>query len=378
MTGTKPYVLRMSPRGAKDYWPELDGLRALSALAVLLYHSRPLPVGRQGFVGVDVFFVLSGFLITRLLLIEHASDGTIRLRRFFARRALRLYPALVAVCGFTAALSLVYRDRAEALLAAAATAATYTSNVWILSGRDALVLAHTWTLALEAQFYLVWPVIVLVALSWRRRMTLWLATLGLALLVFFPAGGSFGWVQKSYGYALGLAVGCAVAFYLDRRPDGWRPGRGWRAAAGAGAVGLAITALGPGALPTAWFDGWFRLASLMAAPLVLVVVSGPVPRPWRALATPPLVWLGHRSYSFYLWHLPVVHGVADVARGTPSALRLLIAGPVSVAVAALSYRFVERPFLRRKHRLHATPANAEIAEVPAPSELSSTGSLSRA
>src|SRR4051812_6768605 len=164
-TNTDPGQTRLA---GPTRWPGLDGLRGCAVIAVVLFH---LDVLVNGFLGVDVFFVLSGFLITTLVLAEHERTGTVSLRRFFLRRSLRLYPPVLVTVVFFLAVAVGARAFAGRFIVAdvlhdAGVAVLYVAN---LSSMPSGLLDHTWTLALEEQFYLVWPALLLVALKCRGR-----------------------------------------------------------------------------------------------------------------------------------------------------------------------------------------------------------------
>src|SRR6478735_9056626 len=158
-------VVNRADEGIRSYLSGLDGLRCLAVLAVVVYHADPR-LAPNGYVGVDIFFVLSGFLITRILLSENDATGRIRLSSFYLRRFLRLYPALFTVCFVVAMLAVVTGRNTASVLGESAYALIYVSNIhYDLWGSSSTLLFHTWTLALEEQFYLVWPPLLLLALA---------------------------------------------------------------------------------------------------------------------------------------------------------------------------------------------------------------------
>jgi peptidoglycan/LPS O-acetylase OafA/YrhL len=357
--------------------PELDGLRGLAVLSVMAVHtpqfSRYVP---GGFLGVDLFLVLSGFLITCLLVEEHARRGSIRLRLFYARRALRLLPALWVLLGALALLAL-YSDvpwaaqispktifRGELLVLCAAGNWAWLFRV------DLFVLSHAWTLGLEEQFYLLWPPLLALLLSRRvrrRRVILLVA----ACILVVAALRTVLW-QRFVGlrYSLitssmatradALLVGCLVGLLacwncLPRR-GGW----GHLALQAAGLASLLPLAylwvhVQPGA--ASLYFGGFTLTAAACALLLAAAVSDPPRLVSRLLGAPPLAGLGRLAYGLYLWHFPVfgllshfVHKVwPSYYPGTRVDLALKFA--VSFAAALLSFYCVERPFLRWKARL---------------------------
>ena len=347
----------------------LDGLRALAIVAVLVYHLNAswLP---GGFLGVDVFFVVSGFLITTLLVREHESTGRVRLSQFWVRRARRLLPALV-LCVVTSVL--IARAVSQDLLVDIGReilgALTFSTNwVEITAGTSYFdqtapqLFMNFWSLAVEEQFYLVWPLLTLALLAVSSRVRVGAAVavgLGSSLLMaalFSP--GSDG-TRVYYGtdtHVMGLMAGAALAFAWasPRLAPRVAPSRWGRF--GPYAVPLALLVLlAEMALldeQSTWtFRGGILLASLATAVLVMGVVErrpgGPRPVA-RVMRHPALGWVGARSYSVYLWHWPVILLVAldnPSAPGTVShLLTRLWCVLVTVALADLTFRFVETPF----------------------------------
>jgi peptidoglycan/LPS O-acetylase OafA/YrhL len=344
--------------------PAIDGLRAVAVTAVLLYH-LPEAWLPGGFLGVDVFFVISGFLITSILTAEAQRTGRIGLGHFWLRRARRLLPALFCMLVVVVAVSAIFARDALSLLASDLPAVFgYFTNWWLIFhhvsyfqsvGRPPLVL-HLWSLAVEEQFYLVWPVITFLIVRRSGRTTLigWVALVGaiassLWMAVLFQASGDpsrvyFGTDSHAGGLLLGAAL--AIAF------PPWNRSSAVRASASRflGAVGIA-SFIGLVALMTSLnqfgtftYRGGIQLATVLTA-VIILVVTHPALRSARILATPTLQWIGKRSYAIYLWHWPIFELTRpdiDVSfSGWPlTVFRLLI-----VAVASdLSYRFVEQPF----------------------------------
>lgn len=326
-------------------WAGLDGLRAVAVVAVVGFHADHA-VG-NGYLGVDVFFVLSGFLITTLVLGELSRTGALDVRAFFRRRALRLFPALVTVCVLVAAGAVVTHRQVGQVVGGAVASVLYVNNLWLYSGHPTPLLEHTWTLALEWQFYLVWPVVL--AVLHRRRVSL--GVVGGALAAGWVVASlaatlsDVGPVLGTYVRGSALVLGCAAAFLA--RGAGWAR-RLVAALAPSAALGLLLLLLAPTTW-TAWSGGLnASLVAVLTVPVVLAL-TGDGPR-WlsTAMSARPLVWLGERSYGLYLWHFPILSlAINQVGDRVPLPVRLLAAVLLAVLVAAASYRWVEQPFLRR-------------------------------
>ena len=342
--------------------PALDGLRGLAVLAVLFYHANGALTG--GYLGVDLFFVLSGFLITSLLLGEHRRKGRIDLKAFWIRRARRLFPALLLLmvaialyARFVAAPRELGGIRADALATLGYVANWHTifanKSYWDLFVSPS-PLEHTWSLAIEEQFYVVWPVVVaLVLRRHTRRSVLVLAVALTALsmaamaLLFTRSGASRAYLGTDVR-ASGILAGAALAAVI---PSGVSLGN--KAIRALDGLGL-VAALGLGAA-WVWLDGQdpllyrggFWLTELAALVLIVCGAAGPRSLAARALSLRPLTYLGKVSYGVYLWHWPLnlvltaerihVHGV------WLHVLRFA----ATMAVAAASYRFYEQPIRTR-------------------------------
>ena len=345
------------PSERTDFRPDIEGIRAVAILLVVGFHAGIRSLA-GGFVGVDVFFVLSGFLITSLLSREVAAAGDVDLQRFYARRARRLLPALLVVLVATIAISLwIYAPIDQPMIASDGRAvALHYGNV--LFARNAVnyhassgnPFLHTWSLAVEEQFYLIWP--LLFAFVGRtygasgatpRRLINWIAVVGALSFVgsLWLTGVSqpwafFGMPTRIWEFALG---GVAALALTDR-------------AAASERVGFALQGLGLAAI--AFATGLFHealpypgfAALLPAAGAVALISGGAIARSSvisKALSTAPLRWLGRMSYSWYLWHWPLVGlgAVLDwrIGVGGKIAWSLLALG-----LAALTHRFVEEPF----------------------------------
>ncbi|WP_161965078.1 acyltransferase family protein [Ornithinimicrobium cerasi] len=353
--------------------PGLDGLRAIAVAAVLVYHLVPgaLP---GGFLGVDVFFVVSGFLITTLLARELADHGRLDLPSFWRRRARRLVPPLlIVVLVSVTAARFVGGDLLVGIGRQTVGALTFTTN-WLELAAGASYFASTspilfvnfWSLAVEEQFYLLWPLTLVLALALTRttrQRVLAVAGIGVASAVAMavladPGGDS---TRAYYGtdtHLMGLMGGAALA--LAWADPGNRAGlrtplwRRWRGYAVLGALAVLLAQMRwMGEDSPLTFRGGILLASL--ATVVLVAGLLEADGPWRRLMQlAPLRWLGERSYGIYLWHWPVIVILAAVfpyAPGTATAAVVITSALLlTLTLAELSFRLVERPVRRRGMR----------------------------
>lgn len=345
---------RPSAPDSLTYRPDIDGLRAIAVIPVVLYHFR-VPGFGGGFVGVDVFFVISGFLITSLLFGELGA-GEFSILRFYERRARRIFPALFTVMAASLAAGIAVFFPRDLLRLAESTAATalFVSNFdfWLQSGyfdvgADLKPLLHTWSLAVEEQFYVVFPAL-LYLMHTRKRASLLLLVSALAVTSF----GLGVWAVNQYPSA---------AFYLA-------PYRTWELMLGA------ILALGEFPMPKwPWVGDLLSVLGLVGIAWAVFCFTSQTPFPGlsalfpclgaaalvfagrreggtvqRILATRPLVFVGLVSYSFYLWHWPI-HVFANYVFGSSPGITLTSALILlSFGLAVLSWRYIERPFRQRQ------------------------------
>jgi peptidoglycan/LPS O-acetylase OafA/YrhL len=341
----------------------LDGLRALAVAAVVVYHidDRVLP---GGFLGVDVFFVLSGYLVTTLLVREHARSGSIGLRAFWGRRARRLWAAAWIVLAFVAVAGLwdVWGPDRQAVLPGEIFAAVaHIENYWLLSHGGYLQqfaapspVRHFWSLAVEEQFYFFWPLVMVGGLALAARLgrrAMW------AVLVLIGAASitvaQFVSPERAYlGTAsrmIALVVGALLAWWWSSTPLAAPRRIGLRRAVVVWAA-LGVVVLVAGALVLHPYDevmarGGFLTVALAAAGLVgLAVIPG---RFAAAMAVPPLVWIGRRSYGIYLLHWPLI--VAMGPGRSPWVVAAVVV-PLAVGGAAVLHNLVEVPLILRRRQ----------------------------
>jgi peptidoglycan/LPS O-acetylase OafA/YrhL len=346
--------------------PDVEGLRAVAVGAVLLYHAG-VPFAPGGYVGVDVFFVISGFLITGLLVRELESTGTVSLARFYSRRAKRLLPLTVVVLGVVVLLSWLLFDpvRMDEVSLGVVASGLYVMN-WLLAARatdyfaaglEASPVQHFWTLAVEEQFYLLWPAVLLVAAWWSRRKGLGLRPV---LMVAFAAIA-----VSSLSYSVYSTESQAGAAYFSTFTRGWELALGGMLAlvpvsrlgnVPRGLAGLvAWVGLGAVAFSTVRFNddtlfpGYAALVPTLGTAAVIAAgfatTSGMTPAgAARLLTLGPVRHVGRLSYSWYLWHWPPLVFAATLW-GSLSPLQGTAVLAISYFPALLTNRLVEKPFL---------------------------------
>lgn len=350
----------------------LDGLRAVAVLAVLAYHLLP-KVLPGGFIGVDIFFVISGFLITSLLLTEHAQTGRIKLRQFWLRRAKRLLPALLTVIGIAAAVALFVRGDILVGLGRQIFGALTFSNNWVevatganyFDADNTRLFTNFWSLAVEEQFYVVWPFVLIIFLSlkWLRdrpKIGMYMC-LGFALasalvmvMLFIQTNAT----RVYYGtdtHLFGLMIGAALAFWARSRVTDttlrrlyqpfWSLARQkltQRLGLAAGVGLLVLMILMSTDAPFVYYGG-LLLASLLTAAVIVATISKRLFLQ-KVLSLAPLEWIGARSYGIYLWHWPIWVLLSHALPiGSPWWTVPTLTTILTIVCATLSYRYIEMP-----------------------------------
>jgi peptidoglycan/LPS O-acetylase OafA/YrhL len=354
----RPEAASAAPAGpfVLGYLPALDGLRAVAILMVVAYHDHRL---RGGFLGVDVFFALSGFLITSILLEERRRTGIMHLGRFYARRFLRLAPALLVFVALVFGVNrwLWPEIFGEILPRWPAVAALYVTNLVIAYGREYPLgpFSICWSLGQEEQFYLLWPLVLRTLLrsgttQLRLAFLLLVPICGAAVirLSLVATGGADPdlWLRVYFGpdaRADVILFGCALALFVDARGLPRTPSavRWAGAAAVLGILALAALAARSDILDLVRSPMLFTVTAAASTALVL----GTLAVPWlrTVLAWPVLVWIGKLSYSLYLWHEIGLYLGRDIG--------LVATYLLPLGLAAASHYAVERPFLKLKKRL---------------------------
>jgi len=348
-----------------QYRPALDGLRALAILPVLLYHADAT-FATGGFLGVDLFFVLSGYLITSLLVIEARREGAIFLRGFWLRRARRLFPALLVTLLLVSlyAASLASANELARIRADGISTLGYVANWWYIYGGESYFdrfnspspLRHTWSLGIEEQWYIFWP-IVLAMLFRRHNAGLTGLALGSAIGALFSLflmaaifDPEIDPARVYYGtdtHAHGLLGGAALAFVLAR------PSGRWLSPLLPGALGLVGAVVFFGLVigvndATPWmYRGGFGLAAVASASMILACVRPETSIFKAVLSLKPLVYIGRISYGLYLYHWPIYVLLLPERVGFEGARLMLLCIVLTFAVAIVSFHCIEMPVRRR-------------------------------
>ncbi len=335
-----------------QYRKEIDGLRAVAVLPVILFHAG-FSIFRGGFVGVDVFFVISGYLITSIL-INDIQQGQFSIARFYERRARRILPALFLVLFVCLPFAWMWmapmalQDFAQSLIAVVFFASNilfWSEEGYFAPAAELKPLLHTWSLAVEEQYYLLFPLFLFVMWRFGRNRTFWsivvIATLSLVL-------SEWGWRHKpSANFYLAptraweLLVGSLAAFYSVDRPQ--------RSNNFLSAFGLALILFSIFVYDTGTpFPSIYALVPVGGAALIILFAGH---QTWtaRLLSAPPFLWVGVISYSAYLWHQPLFAFARLHSATEPPKVEMLGLAVASLLLAWASWRWVETPFRRRKY-----------------------------
>jgi peptidoglycan/LPS O-acetylase OafA/YrhL len=362
---------------------DIQGLRAIAVALVLLSHGGVAGF-EGGFIGVDVFFVLSGYLITGLLIEESLSTGSIRYGQFLARRLRRLLPAMLVMLLVVLVVASIVLTAFEMRMQARSFpyAATWISNFFFaFVERDYFValqendlFLHTWSLGVEEQFYLLWPWLVLLLAGFKAtdarrpaRGRAIVAALAVICAVSFavcvlltekvPLLAFYMMPARIWQFALGAVVYVGLHIASDPERLAASPRVGLTAAAAGALLVLGAATLLDGEIS---YPGWYALAPSVGAALIIAGgTAGELNAVTRLLGKQPMVWVGDRSYSIYLWHWPVliVGGSLGIARSFAGLVALV---SLTLALAALSYRYIERPFWKGRYR-NAAPRRVMLA-----------------
>lgn len=360
-----------------NYRPDIDGLRAVAVLAVIFFHAFP-EVIRGGFVGVDIFFVISGYLITRILL-NNLLDGTLNLRDFYIRRVFRIFPALILVLASTVIFGSIalYPNEFKELGKHIAAGAAFLSNFffWHESGYfdkagETKPLLHLWSLGIEEQYYILWP--LLLYLAWSNRLKFWIAISAIGLVsfcisVYLVSTDSTQAFYAPWSRFWELLIGSSLAYFHYRNTDiqnkttkghliiasdhplvskfVYLTSDNYRSLFGGALIIVAVIMISKG---TRFPGSWALLPTIGAC---LVISAGP--RAWlnRALlANPVMVSIGLISYPLYLWHWPLLSFAQIMASSLPPVSIRLIAIGIAFLLAISTYYFIERPIRRGASR----------------------------
>ena len=354
-------------RSKLGYVPELDGLRGAAILAVMGFHSGLL---NGGFIGVDIFFVLSGFLITTLLIQEFDGSGSICLRHFYMRRVLRLGPALIAllIVFCFASFALLNKEKASSNYVEALISFFYISNfAQEFSIYHFEFLGPTWSLSIEEQFYIVWPIMLWILLRVSKNiyhvavisvsiaLLSWSSRIYLSMNEALPVRLYYGFDTRVCALMIGSTLGIVLpaGFLTDNTKIIFNkiltvvPPLSM-------ACLLFYSTVGDFMDPRMYYFGLF-VVDLMTAALILDILVNPRSIVRRLLAMRSLVWVGSISYGLYLWHQPIYQTMGDL--GFNDLTSIAVGTLISFLVAALSYYVLETPILKRKKRFGRTAAN---------------------
>ena len=342
--------------------PGLDGLRGLSVISVMCFHAAI--VGASGlYMGVDGFFVLSGYLITSLLIGDITKNGSVSFGSFWSRRARRLLPALFVMMFVVLFVEVGWGDKAQfaSIRGDAIAALAYVSNwyyIWTHTGyfgqgQAVSPLQHTWSLAIEEQFYVVWPLLVAAVLKLRKSLKsmFMLSLVGSilsAILMAIVYGNGSGLNAAYYGTdtrAQALLIGCALAFLLNKKEVVNNP-KFVNVVAALGPIAFGVVAIiwaFAGGPPSWMFHGGFFISDVGVAIVIASATLAPRRLFSQALSVAPLRYMGKISYGLYLWHFPIFIVINEARTGFSGAALFAIRFGITVLVAVVSYYVIEQP-----------------------------------
>ena len=340
-------------RGVLDHVPALDGLRAIAAIVLIAWHCD-VPFIKGGYAGVDIFFVLSGFLITTIIVREKTRTGNFSYVDFYFRRALRLLPPLIIVCFVVFIILLATIDFGEARKEIAPSL-LYVAD--LTRPKVPNVLAHTWSLALEEQFYVLWPVLLLpILLLITRRsiaISLLLTAAAVALWRSYLYTGSFSYRTYDWPdvHSDGIMLGCALAL-LDRETID-RIGAQWPLALAFLTAYIATVRLEYG---FSYHGGW-TLVNLSSAVIIARLTTSSRDLLSKGMSRPLLVWIGTISYGLYLWH----HAVLRLLPSMAGTIKTILVFAISFCLASMMFYWIELPLHRFRYAMSRHPVYFIVA-----------------
>jgi peptidoglycan/LPS O-acetylase OafA/YrhL len=324
------------------YVPSLDGLRAIAIILVLLTHAN-FQLGGNGILGVDVFFALSGFLITTLLIEENQKQNKISLKAFYIRRTFRLFPALYTMLTFVLIYALIFRngDDLTFIITEIISSLLYLNNIswsWGWGGEGGMLI-HTWTLAVEEQFYLIWPWILILGLSLKSKKTL---IIGLTIFITLTISLKISKNLPDLGFSLiheTIFLGCLAAILRQsigakiKIPDFV-------------SMALILFIIVIGIMPIKWYmelvyAGGRSIVSFITAIVIISVVDNQSGFTARLLSISPMVWIGKISYSLYIWHV-LIFKLFYYHSTLPPSVSFMLKFVVTFIVAGLSWFLIEK------------------------------------
>lgn len=349
-----PFVRSGRENDKLAYRADIDGLRAVSILLVIGYHARLVP---GGFIGVDIFFVISGFLITRIILNE-AGAGTFSPAKFYARRIRRIFPALIVVLAVSWLVGwfVLLPDQFSLLGKGITAGVAFVSNLFQLSQAGYFApnaadnpLLHLWSLGIEEQFYIFWPPVLLMVFGSKRRRfrmaAIAVASFAVGLLIFFgyKEWSFYSPISRGWELLAGAILANQDFEHPKREPRGFAHFDDLRATVGLAAILGAAIWFNTNSL----FPGVDALLPVLGAVLIILSPNSSINR--ILLSNRPMVLIGLISYPLYLWHWPLLSYLGIVRNGDPNALEIWAAILVAFGLAWLTFRFVEIPLRRQQN-----------------------------